>query len=360
MAVRCVDEQKKQLFRVLPGLEERKRDTRISEVFERRLKMKKKGFTLVELLVVIAIIAMLLAILMPALGKARQLAYRLMCGTNQSGIGKAMLIYSNDYDEEFPIAGKTNAPWYDSSGGAAVTSFNWDDPDFVFQSTTQMTVSSSLYLLIKYADVSAAQFTCQAGDEKKFEIDTTDAGLPNGTNDTDLEITECWDFGDEPWLFLSYSYQLPYGDNPISAASPAGLALIADRSPWFDDENVSSGLFDQPADNDDAALSSGFIGLDPQYFDDSQKMKYGNSAAHQQDGQNVLYGDGHVTFEKTTNVGIEEDNIYTIWTDSSPTNEEDTQLGDDISGMTPGAETMDSMDSDDSFLVNDGKMTGSS
>ncbi len=47
---------------------------------------KKKGFTLIELLVVIAIIAMLLAILMPALGKVKKLAMRLVCGTNAKGM----------------------------------------------------------------------------------------------------------------------------------------------------------------------------------------------------------------------------------------------------------------------------------
>jgi prepilin-type N-terminal cleavage/methylation domain-containing protein len=53
--------------------------------------MKKKGFTLVELLVVIAIIALLMGILMPALARVRQIAFRMVCGTNLSGIGKAML-----------------------------------------------------------------------------------------------------------------------------------------------------------------------------------------------------------------------------------------------------------------------------
>ena len=67
--------------------------------------MRKKGFTLVELLVVIAIIALLMGILMPALARVRQIAYRMVCGTNLSGIGKAVLLYANDNEEEFPKAG---------------------------------------------------------------------------------------------------------------------------------------------------------------------------------------------------------------------------------------------------------------
>ena len=73
--------------------------------------MRRKGFTLVELLVVIAIIALLMGILMPALARVRQLAFRMTCGTNLSGIGKAMLIYSNDYDDELPKAGGRQNTW---------------------------------------------------------------------------------------------------------------------------------------------------------------------------------------------------------------------------------------------------------
>lgn len=66
------------------------------------LIMKKKGFTLVELLVVIAIIALLMGIFMPALVGMPQLVLRMTCGVNLSGIGKAMLIYANDYEDKLP------------------------------------------------------------------------------------------------------------------------------------------------------------------------------------------------------------------------------------------------------------------
>jgi prepilin-type processing-associated H-X9-DG protein len=47
-----------------------------------------------------------LAILMPALGKVRCLAQRQLCGTNLSGLGKAMMVYANDYNDTYPSADK--------------------------------------------------------------------------------------------------------------------------------------------------------------------------------------------------------------------------------------------------------------
>ena len=59
---------------------------------------KKPAFTLVELLVVISIIALLLAILMPGLGKARELARRMKCGTNLHQLMLAWYMYADDYN----------------------------------------------------------------------------------------------------------------------------------------------------------------------------------------------------------------------------------------------------------------------
>ncbi|MCP4711442.1 MAG: type II secretion system protein, partial [Planctomycetes bacterium] len=55
-----------------------------------------RGFTLVELLVVIAIMALLMAILMPALGRARQAAYSSVCLGNVRRISMAAQIYVTD------------------------------------------------------------------------------------------------------------------------------------------------------------------------------------------------------------------------------------------------------------------------
>lgn len=63
----------------------------------RILRVRRAGFTLIELLVVVAIIALLISILLPAMGAARAQAKQLLCLTNLRSIGQASGFYAGDY-----------------------------------------------------------------------------------------------------------------------------------------------------------------------------------------------------------------------------------------------------------------------
>jgi prepilin-type N-terminal cleavage/methylation domain-containing protein/prepilin-type processing-associated H-X9-DG protein len=63
---------------------------------------RRVTFTLIELLVVIAIIALLAALLLPALNAAREKTRRVSCASNLRNVGLAMRAYADDADEFFP------------------------------------------------------------------------------------------------------------------------------------------------------------------------------------------------------------------------------------------------------------------
>jgi prepilin-type processing-associated H-X9-DG protein len=56
--------------------------------------------------VAIPLVALMMAITLPALARTRTIAQRMVCATNLSGLGKAMLIYANDYNDMFPTPSK--------------------------------------------------------------------------------------------------------------------------------------------------------------------------------------------------------------------------------------------------------------
>jgi prepilin-type N-terminal cleavage/methylation domain-containing protein/prepilin-type processing-associated H-X9-DG protein len=73
----------------------------------------KHGFTLVELLVVISIIALLLSILMPTLGKAREQSRSIVCLSNLRRIAVSVLLYSEDNDGTMMFSLFNGATWMD-------------------------------------------------------------------------------------------------------------------------------------------------------------------------------------------------------------------------------------------------------
>jgi len=280
---------------------------------------KANKFGPIEILFLVFTCLFVLAVISSAMQMSRFEEYRMACADNLSQIGRAMLIYANDYEDELPRAGGRNSIWTrtipdwkaynrfmayglsaDGSGGSA-------------------NISSCFYLLVKYAEVTPRTFICPG------DVGTTEFKLSDVNIGFVGQLIDLWDFGPEPSRHCSYAYHMPFGLYALTTSREPGVAVAADRNPWMDSPAASAKQY-------------------PGYYHPDggrESVKYGNAIAHEEEGQNVLFLDSHVGFEERSFCGVHDDNIYTFWD------------GGDIRIGAPPIVGSEPMDSIDSLLVHD-------
>ncbi len=276
-------------------------------------RLTGKGFAATG--IAVPIVAFFLTTAHVTLRRPRMTAYRLVCGTNLAGIGKAMLMYSNDYDDELPRVAGPNSKW------GATPDFQADTRSEAFGLTEgsagQASISASLFLLVKYEEATPKSFNCDKDPGVK-EFIPSKYGVRN------KELIDLWDFGPDPSKHCSYTYHIPYGPYPLTISSEPGMAVAADRNPWLPSPGAKPRKFDR---------------FDP--TGDRKAVKAGNTIFHREDGQNVLFMDGHTSFEKQSFCAVNDDNIYTSW------------KGSDIKKGRPPTLTSQPADPNDSLLLHD-------
>jgi len=293
---------------------------------------RTRAFTLADVLVV-GFLCLFLMLVTPivAFYPGRSSGSRMTCGSNLSAIGKAMLIYANDYDDELPRTGGRTTQWG--------TTANWTAPHLwtafgvqAVGSGGAASIGSCFYLLVKYCDVAPERFLCKYDKGvKEFKLSGRKDMPPN------FELIDAWDFGppEESYTHYSYSYHIPFGLYALTTSNDPGFAAAADRNPWIKSPAGDAGAF---ADFRPDAGVKGGTGT-------AVQAKKGNAAAHQRDGQNVLFLDSHVEFAKRAYCSVEDDNIYTI---------SQNPVGGDPLGVPPPADsTCAPANRKDSVLVND-------
>jgi prepilin-type processing-associated H-X9-DG protein len=258
----------------------------------------------VELLVVIGIIALLISILLPSLNKARETANRVKCAANLKAIGNSLLFYSNDWKGAYPrtiynialASGTTPLVPTWGTGPVSTNAFGTGTPGTGRPYDND--VSAAIYLLLATQDITGDSFVCPSSSAEKWDFGGAANSVANWSN---------WNGQESINKHLSYSYQNPYGDAgantsgfKLNASVGADYAVYADINPGSIISYFNLG-----------GRQISFNVVEPTQGSPSASQKRANSPNHDKEGQNILFGDGHVDWVSTAFAGRAGDNIYT-------------------------------------------------
>ena len=268
----------------------------------------RRGFTLIELLVVVAIITLLVAILLPSLSRANELARRAVCGHRLRTIGTGVVQYA--------LRNKGFMPSYNDGGlGSLQVGLHYDAAT-VAGTSYQSNSRGWFQLLRTPATIVLGDYSMESFTPLATWACPSDTFVSKMNYDPQRYYDFKPEVGKSP---LSYSLQMTkrWADGAqgvlINEEENAMLPIAADHSgllTWDSEESASSGV---QANLQSAARSLvGVHDLAQDWLDDvANHPEAMNSETHGRDGQNLLQVGGTVQWEKTPFCGVDGDNIYT-------------------------------------------------
>ena len=252
---------------------------------------RRPGFALHELLICLALASALAVALGAAARQTRETENRVRCAANLRTIGQAMLLYANENNNQYPRTFyKRDAklafgtPYTDKPDlGPSPQMVNPYDPKSPVRPADN-DVTAAYFMLLRTQDFTPKVFVCPTTDQTPMDLGGAQMTTQNWVN---------WPGAKGIRQHLSYSFQNPYPSTKaitngarFSPTVGADYALASDVNPGGD--AVLKVRPDSPAD----------------------ALRAANSGNHGGDGQNVLYGDGHVAFVQTPFCGPSRDNIF--------------------------------------------------
>ena len=245
-----------------------------------------RGFTLADLLAVIALTALVsTAVVAGPIFGSRENAFRVKCSSNLRQIALGSLLYANSEVR----TGAFPRTRFDVAAGKVTAYTKWDAPDPFKEGGPEVNdVTAALYLVQRTQDITPNVFVCPSSTAKRWDFGPkkkADAvsNFPDGS-------------------VLAYSYATPYPTKEAIAAGFKFNSALGSDVPLASDMNPGG-----------EALTK------LKMTSSKEELKAGQSPNHGQEGQNVVYCDGHVEWQNTpfcgSPVGAKgqggKDNIFT-------------------------------------------------